>query len=57
MCNAINVLPSSWYEKFHNILGKTPKVISVIDGIDQGFHLPHPQVVNLDDHLNSIPKT
>jgi hypothetical protein len=30
---------------------------SVVRGIDQGFHLPHLQVVHLDDHLNSIPKT
>jgi hypothetical protein len=32
-------------------------MIGVIDGIDQGFHLPHHEVLNLDDHLNSIPKT
>jgi hypothetical protein len=29
----------------------------VVNNIDQGFHLPHPQVVNLDDHLNSIIET
>jgi hypothetical protein len=34
-----------------------PKMIGAIGGIDQGSHLPHPQVVNLDDHSNSIPKT
>jgi hypothetical protein len=28
-----------------------------VGGIDQGFCLPHPQVVNLDDHPNSIPET
>jgi hypothetical protein len=32
-------------------------MIGAVGGIDQGFCLPHPQVVNLDDHLNSIPKT
>jgi len=55
-CNAIGVLLSSWswYEKFHNILGRTPKMTSAIGGIDQGSHLPHLQVVNLDDHPNSI---
>jgi hypothetical protein len=31
-CNAIGVLLSSWswYEKFHNILGRTPKMTSAI---------------------------
>ncbi len=59
MCNATSAPPasSSWYEKFHNILGGTPKLTSVVCGIDQGSHLPHFQVVNLDDHPNSIPKT
>jgi hypothetical protein len=57
--NAIGAPPSSWtwYEKLHSILGGTPKMTSVVGGIDQGSHLPHPQVVNLDDHPNSIPKT
>ncbi len=57
-CNATNDPPSfwSWYEKFHNILRRTPKMTSAIGGIDQTSHLPHPQVVNLDDHLNFIPK-
>jgi len=27
---------------------------SAVGGIDQGSHLPHPQVVNLDDHPNFI---
>jgi hypothetical protein len=31
-------------------------MIGVVGGIDQGSCLPHPQVVNLDDHPNSIPK-
>jgi len=55
-CNAIGVPFSSWswYEKFHNILRRTPKMTSAIGGIDQGSHLPHLQMVNLDDHLNSI---
>jgi hypothetical protein len=58
MCNATNAPPPfwSWYEKFHNILGRTQKMTSAIGGIDQGSHLPHLQVVNLDDHPNSIPK-
>jgi hypothetical protein len=58
-CNAISAPPSSrsGYERFHNILGGTPKLTSAVGGIDHGFHLPDPQVVNLDDHLNSIPKT
>jgi hypothetical protein len=58
-CNAIGIPLSSWswYEKFHNILGGTPKMIGVVGGIDQGSRLPHPQVVNLDDHPNSIPET
>jgi hypothetical protein len=58
-CNAIGAPLSSWswYEKFHNILGGTQKMISVVGGIDQGFHLPHPQVVKLDDHPNSILET
>jgi len=30
---------------------------NAIGDIDQGFRLPHPQMVNLDDHLNFIPKT
>jgi hypothetical protein len=30
---------------------------SAIGGIDQTSRLPHFQVVNLDDHLNFIPKT
>jgi hypothetical protein len=47
----------SWYEKFHNILNGTPKLTSVVGGIDQGSSLPHFQVVNLDDHPNSIPET
>jgi hypothetical protein len=57
-CNATGVPSSSWswYEKFHNILRGTPKVTSVVGGINQGFRLPHPQVVNFDDHPNSIPK-
>jgi hypothetical protein len=57
-CNAIGALLSSrsWYEKFHNNFGGTPKMIGAIGGIDQGFRLPHPQLVNLDDHSNSIPK-
>jgi hypothetical protein len=58
-CNAIGAPPSSWswYEKFHSIFGGTPKMIGAVGGIDQGSCLPHPQVVNLDDHSNSIPKT
>ncbi len=58
-CNATGapLASSSWYEKFHNILGGTPKLTSIVCGIDQGFHLPHFQVVNLDEHPNSIPKT
>jgi hypothetical protein len=28
---------------------------SVVGGIDQSSHLPHPQVVNLDEDLNYIP--
>jgi hypothetical protein len=32
-------------------------MIVVVNSIDQGSRLPHPQVMNLDDHLNSIPKT
>jgi hypothetical protein len=28
-----------------------------VGGIDQSSHLPHPQVVNLDGHPNSILKT
>jgi hypothetical protein len=57
--NATSASPSSWswYEKFHNILERTLKMTSVDGGIDQGFHLPHLQVVNLDDHSNFIPKT
>jgi hypothetical protein len=42
---------------FHNILNRTPKLTSVVGAIDQGFSLPHFQVVNLDDHPNSIPET
>jgi hypothetical protein len=58
-CNATSAPPPSWtwYEKLHSILGGTPKMTSAIGGIDQVSHLPHPQVVNLDDHLNSIPKS
>ncbi len=29
-------------------------MIGAVGGIDQSSHLPHPQVVNLDDHLNYI---
>jgi hypothetical protein len=32
-------------------------MISEVGGIDQGFYLLHHQVVNLDDHPNSIQKT
>jgi len=32
-------------------------MIIEVGGIDQGFYLLHHQVVNLDDHLNSILKT
>ncbi len=51
-CNATCVIFSSWswYEKFHSILGGTLKMIGAIGGIDQGSHLSHSQVVNLDDH-------
>jgi hypothetical protein len=58
-CNAIGVPPSpwTWYEKFHNVFKKTPKLTGVVGGIDQSSCLPHPQVVNLDDHPNFIPKT
>jgi hypothetical protein len=54
-CNATCDPPSSWswYEKFHSILRGTPKMIVVVTSIDQGSCLPHPQVVNLDFHLNS----
>ncbi len=56
ICNATGVPSSSWswFEKFHNILGGTPKMIIEVGGIDQGFYLLHHQVVNLDDHFNSI---
>jgi hypothetical protein len=47
----------SWYEKFHNILGRTPKMTIEVGDIDQGSHLPHLQVVNLDGHPNSILET
>jgi len=59
VCYAIGAPPSSWswYEKFHSILGETPKMIGAIGGIDQGSCLPDPLVVKLDDHPNSIPKT
>ncbi len=59
VCNEIGVPSSSWswYEKFHSILGRTLKMTSAIGGIDQGSCLPYLQVVNLDDHPNSIPKT
>jgi hypothetical protein len=30
---------------------------SVVGGIDQSSHLPHPQVVNLNEYFNSIPET
>jgi hypothetical protein len=58
-CNATSAPPSSWswYENFNNILGRTPKMTSAVGGIDQGSCLPHLQVVNLDDHLNSILET
>jgi hypothetical protein len=58
-CNATCAPPSSWtwYEKLHSILGGTLKMTSAVGGIDQGSHLPHPRVVNLDDHPNSILKT
>jgi hypothetical protein len=58
-CNAIGAPPSSWscYEKFHSIFGRMPKMIGAVGGIDQGSRLPHRQVVNLDEHSNSIPKT
>jgi hypothetical protein len=58
-CNAIGAPRSSWswYEMFHNIFGGTPKIIGVVGGIDQGSCLPYLQVVNLDDHSNSISKT
>jgi hypothetical protein len=58
-CNAIGAPLSSWswYEKFHNIFERTPKIIGVVGGIDQGSCLPYLQVVNLDDHSNSISKT
>jgi len=41
VCNAIGAPPSSWswYEKFHNILEGTPKMIGEVGGIDQGFYL------------------
>jgi hypothetical protein len=57
-CNATSAPPPSWtwYEKLHSILGGTPKMKNAIGDIDQGSHLQHPQMVNLDDHLNSIPK-
>jgi hypothetical protein len=57
-CNATCAPPSSWtwYEKLHNILGGTPKMTNAVGGIDQGSHLPHPQMVNLDDHFNYILK-
>jgi len=59
VCNAIGAIPSSWswYEKFHNILRRTPKMTGSVGGIDQSSCLPHPQMVNLNDHPNFIPKT
>ncbi len=59
VCNATSAPPSfwSWYEKFCSILGGTPKMTSVVGDIYQGFHLPHPQVINLDDHFNFIAET
>jgi hypothetical protein len=52
VCNATCVILSSWswYEKFHSILRGTLKMIGAVGGIDQGSHLSHFQVVNLDDH-------
>jgi hypothetical protein len=32
-------------------------MIGAIGGIDQGFCLPHLQVINLDDHPNYILET
>jgi hypothetical protein len=59
VCNATSAPPSfwSWYEKFWSILGRTPKMTGVVGDIYQGFCLPHPQVINLDDHFNFIPET
>jgi len=58
-CNATSAPPPSltWYEKLHTILGRTPKKTNAIGDIDQGIRLPHPRMVNLDYHPNSIPKT
>jgi hypothetical protein len=32
-------------------------MIGAVGGIDQSSRLLHPQVINLDDHFNFVPKT